>query len=118
MLVLSQQHADLACMQAPVDSSTPGVSPCAEGVVSVRPKGGDTPLSRREHFSVISAPYQSPECFPYIIGMQKMCKYGYAFLAGDALLFYNLSPDSSQDTASMHTGCPVLQGVKWTATKW
>jgi prolyl 4-hydroxylase len=23
-----------------------------------------------------------------------------------------------QDPASMHTGCPVLSGVKWTATKW
>lgn len=76
------------------------------------------PLSLIESTSASSAPYQSPECFPYIIGMQKMCKYGYSFLAGDALLFYNLSPDSSQDTASMHTGCPVLQGVKWTATKW
>lgn len=38
--------------------------------------------------------------------------------AGDALLFYSLKPDSSQDAASMHTGCPVLQGRKWTATKW
>ncbi|CAK0751576.1 hypothetical protein CVIRNUC_002078 [Coccomyxa viridis] len=37
---------------------------------------------------------------------------------GDALLFYTLKPDSSQDDASIHTGCPVLQGVKWTATKW
>ena len=38
--------------------------------------------------------------------------------AGDALLFYTLKPDGSQDDASIHTGCPVLQGVKWTATKW
>ena len=38
--------------------------------------------------------------------------------AGDALLFYNLRVDGSQDAAAMHTGCPVLDGVKWTATKW
>ena len=43
---------------------------------------------------------------------------GHLHYAGDALLFYNLKPDSSQDFSSLHTGCPVLQGVKWTATKW
>lgn len=37
---------------------------------------------------------------------------------GDALLFYSLNPEGQQDTASMHTGCPTLTGVKWTATKW
>lgn len=37
---------------------------------------------------------------------------------GDALLFYNLKPDGTQDVSSLHTGCPVLKGVKWTATKW
>lgn len=36
----------------------------------------------------------------------------------DALLFYSLSPDGSQDPASLHTGCPVVKGIKWTATKW
>lgn len=39
--------------------------------------------------------------------------------AGTALLFYSLSLDAKvQDTASMHTGCPVLSGTKWSATKW
>ena len=38
--------------------------------------------------------------------------------AGDALLFYSLKPDGESDVASMHTGCPVLAGTKWTATKW
>ena len=38
---------------------------------------------------------------------------------GDALLFWSIKPDGkTMDTASMHTGCPVLKGVKWTATKW
>lgn len=38
--------------------------------------------------------------------------------AGDALLFYNLHADGSLDPHAMHAGCPVLGGVKWTATKW
>jgi len=38
---------------------------------------------------------------------------------GDALLFYDLMPDYiRQDMASMHTGCPVVKGVKWNAVKW
>ncbi|KAL3137205.1 hypothetical protein ABBQ32_006763 [Trebouxia sp. C0010 RCD-2024] len=37
---------------------------------------------------------------------------------GMALLFYSLNLDGSSDSASLHTGCPILQGVKWTATKW
>lgn len=48
-----------------------------------------------------------------------MCtKQGGMVRAGDALLFYNLRVDGSQDVAAMHTGCPVLDGIKWTATKW
>ena len=38
---------------------------------------------------------------------------------GDALMFWSLNPDGhSRDGLSMHTGCPVVKGVKWTATKW
>lgn len=37
---------------------------------------------------------------------------------GDALLFFSLQPDLSTDMGALHTGCPVLEGVKWTATKW
>ena len=38
---------------------------------------------------------------------------------GDALLFYSLLPDGkSIDTYALHAGCPVLKGVKWTATVW
>ncbi|GMH41967.1 hypothetical protein BSKO_09886 [Bryopsis sp. KO-2023] len=38
---------------------------------------------------------------------------------GDALLFFSLFPDGTTgDPASTHTGCPILEGVKWTATKW
>jgi prolyl 4-hydroxylase len=38
---------------------------------------------------------------------------------GDALMFWSIKPDgSSEDIAATHTGCPVVRGVKWTATKW
>lgn len=38
---------------------------------------------------------------------------------GDALLFYDTMPDYKQtDQHSMHTGCPVVKGVKWNAVKW
>jgi hypothetical protein len=40
-------------------------------------------------------------------------------LQGDAFMFWSVHPDGTkQDSYSMHTGCPVLKGVKWTATKW
>lgn len=39
-------------------------------------------------------------------------------MAGDALLFFSLRPDGTTDPASLHAGCPVLGGTKWTATKW
>ncbi|XP_039141417.1 probable prolyl 4-hydroxylase 3 [Dioscorea cayenensis subsp. rotundata] len=37
---------------------------------------------------------------------------------GDALLFWSLKPDGSLDTTSLHGGCPVLKGYKWSSTKW
>lgn len=38
---------------------------------------------------------------------------------GDALLFWSIAPDGkTEDFHASHTGCPVLRGVKWTATKW
>lgn len=38
---------------------------------------------------------------------------------GDALLFWDLQPDGqSGDDWSMHAGCPVIKGEKWSATKW
>ncbi|OAE21213.1 hypothetical protein AXG93_4012s1440 [Marchantia polymorpha subsp. ruderalis] len=37
---------------------------------------------------------------------------------GDALLFYSLHPDGSPDESSLHAGCPVIEGEKWSATKW
>ncbi|XP_022955844.1 probable prolyl 4-hydroxylase 4 [Cucurbita moschata] len=37
---------------------------------------------------------------------------------GDALLFFSLHPNAVPDTSSLHGGCPVIEGEKWSATKW
>ncbi|XP_020113301.1 probable prolyl 4-hydroxylase 7 [Ananas comosus] len=37
---------------------------------------------------------------------------------GDALLFFNLKPNGGIDEFSRHGSCPVIEGVKWTATRW
>ncbi|EFJ34981.1 hypothetical protein SELMODRAFT_82355, partial [Selaginella moellendorffii] len=37
---------------------------------------------------------------------------------GDALLFWSMSPDAQLDHSSLHGGCPVIKGDKWSATKW
>ncbi|RZC48530.1 hypothetical protein C5167_016960 [Papaver somniferum] len=37
---------------------------------------------------------------------------------GDALLFWSLRPDASLDPSSLHGGCPVISGNKWSSTKW
>ncbi len=37
---------------------------------------------------------------------------------GDAVLFFSLDLQQKLDTASLHGSCPVIRGVKWSATKW
>ena len=37
---------------------------------------------------------------------------------GDALLFFSLHPDGTEDPSSLHGSCPTLKGEKWSATKW
>lgn len=37
---------------------------------------------------------------------------------GDALLFFSLYPNAVPDPASLHGGCPVIEGEKFSATKW
>ena len=37
---------------------------------------------------------------------------------GDAILFWSLTPEGRKDTASLHAGCPVIRGVKHSATQW
>ncbi|WOL05856.1 putative prolyl 4-hydroxylase 3 isoform X1 [Canna indica] len=37
---------------------------------------------------------------------------------GDALLFRSMRPDATLDPSSLHGGCPVIKGNKWSSTKW
>ena len=37
---------------------------------------------------------------------------------GDALLIFSLHPDASTDPDSLRGSCPVIEGEKWSATKW
>lgn len=37
---------------------------------------------------------------------------------GDAILFWSMKPDATEDPMSLHGSCPVIQGNKWSATKW
>ncbi|KAL5229832.1 hypothetical protein ABZP36_028608 [Zizania latifolia] len=37
---------------------------------------------------------------------------------GDALLFWSMRPDGTLDRSSLHGGCPVIKGNKWSSTKW
>ncbi|GMH24546.1 hypothetical protein Nepgr_026389 [Nepenthes gracilis] len=37
---------------------------------------------------------------------------------GDALLFWSMKPDATSDSSSLHGGCPVIKGNKWSSTKW
>ncbi|WVZ60924.1 hypothetical protein U9M48_010880, partial [Paspalum notatum var. saurae] len=37
---------------------------------------------------------------------------------GDALLFFSLHVNATTDTSSLHGSCPVIEGEKWSATKW
>ncbi len=35
-----------------------------------------------------------------------------------AVLFYSFHANGTMDPASMHTGCPVIKGIKWAAPIW
>ncbi|XP_073004829.1 probable prolyl 4-hydroxylase 6 [Typha latifolia] len=37
---------------------------------------------------------------------------------GDALLFFSLHVNATTDPSSLHASCPVIEGEKWSATKW
>lgn len=52
--------------------------------------------------------------------LSECAKNGYAVKPekGDALLFFSLHPDATTDTNSLHGSCPVIEGEKWSATKW
>ena len=39
-------------------------------------------------------------------------------IKGNAVLFYNCTPDGTEDPLSLHGSAPVLSGEKWVAVKW
>ncbi|KAM0955096.1 probable prolyl 4-hydroxylase 7 [Malus sylvestris] len=52
--------------------------------------------------------------------MSDCAKDGYSVKPhkGDALLFFSLHPNATTDPSSLHGSCPVIEGEKWSATKW
>jgi prolyl 4-hydroxylase len=39
-------------------------------------------------------------------------------IQGNAVLFFNCTPDGKEDPLTLHGGAPVIKGEKWIATKW
>ncbi|PRW56888.1 putative prolyl 4-hydroxylase 4 [Chlorella sorokiniana] len=37
---------------------------------------------------------------------------------GDAVLFHSIKPTGELERLSLHSACPVIKGVKWSAPKW
>jgi len=37
---------------------------------------------------------------------------------GTAILFHSMKPNGELEKKSLHTACPVIRGVKWSAAKW
>nr|ABI79328.1 prolyl 4-hydroxylase [Dianthus caryophyllus] len=77
-------------------------------------KGGDTvfpnaELSERQK-AAIAANDDLSECAKRGISVKPR--------KGDALLFFSLTPTATPDQLSLHGGCPVIEGEKWSATKW
>ncbi|UIZ21255.1 hypothetical protein KXD40_000797 [Peronospora effusa] len=52
--------------------------------------------------------------------MVKKCSTKLAFYPskGGAVLFYSQKPNGELDPMSLHGGCPVLEGTKWSANLW
>lgn len=89
------------------------LSDVEEGGETIFPKGkfvhGDPGTPNYDHESASKKP-----------GVSK-CAHGKLHVKprrGDALLFWSTSLNGHEDEASLHGGCPVIKGSKWTATKW
>jgi prolyl 4-hydroxylase len=70
--------------------------------------------------TVFPASAVKPNTGDHAAGWSKCAQRGVAVKAkrGDAMLFWSLKPNGKEDTASLHAGCPVIRGTKWSATKW
>ncbi|XP_022138694.1 probable prolyl 4-hydroxylase 4 [Momordica charantia] len=76
-------------------------------------KGGETvfPLAEKSrHRQALETDEDLSECAKKGIAVKPR--------KGDALLFFSLDPNAIPDTNSLHGGCPVIEGEKWSATKW
>lgn len=47
-----------------------------------------------------------------------MSEYAIKSIKGNALLLFNLHLNAATDNSSLHGSCPVVDGEKWSATKW
>ncbi|XVF38601.1 hypothetical protein REPUB_Repub20aG0116400 [Reevesia pubescens] len=76
-------------------------------------KGGETVFPQAEESSRRKTPAKDDD-------LSECAKKGIAVKPrrGDALLFFSLSPTAIPDPISLHAGCPVIEGEKWSATKW
>uniref|UniRef100_A0A2P2IV07 procollagen-proline 4-dioxygenase n=1 Tax=Rhizophora mucronata TaxID=61149 RepID=A0A2P2IV07_RHIMU len=76
-------------------------------------KGGETVFPSAEETSRRRAPATDES-------LSECAKKGIAVKPrrGDALLFFSLHPNAIPDPSSLHAGCPVIEGEKWSATKW
>jgi len=67
-------------------------------------------------------PLEGPNGLKRLVGIDyRSCAQGLKvkpLKAGDALLFYSVSPEGTFDKHALHGGCPVTTGTKWVATKW
>lgn len=78
------------------------------------PRGGETAFPYSNRWVHASLPARLGPFSPCAAG-----SVAFKPKKGDALMFWSIHPDGQrEDSFSMHTGCPVLSGVKWTATKW
>lgn len=53
-------------------------------------------------------------------GFSECAKYHLAAkpIKGDAILFHSIKPSGDLERKSLHTACPVIKGIKWSAAKW
>ena len=81
-----------------------------EGGETNFPKGEISREYRDKHGE--GANHVNSECGGYLRAAVKPKK-------GDALLFFSMDPSSMyEDRDSLHEGCPVVEGTKWSATIW
>ncbi|XP_022879587.1 probable prolyl 4-hydroxylase 7 [Olea europaea var. sylvestris] len=71
-------------------------------------KGGETIFPNSEATQLKGSDWSDCAKIGYAVKPQK----------GDALLFFSLHPNATTDALSLHGSCPVIEGEKWSATKW